>query len=713
MERIEFKVEGMHCSNCALTIEKYLSKEHLQNIKVNFVTSDISFDSNSHLNIEAIKTGLKSIGYPVLSSVSNSITTEKKSWNFQSFLKSKIQLLIVSAIFTIPLSLHMFGLHFHVLMNPFVQLAFALPVYLIGLSFFGASGIRSIWKGIPNMNVLITLGSTAAMGYSIYGIAIGRAEDFMFFETAATAITFILLGNVIEDRSIRQTQKALQQLAKSQKVIANMIAFDNNHQEEIFEVENTILRVGDLVLIKTGEQVPMDCKILWGDASVNEAIITGESIPVQKQMKDFLIGGSIVESGTVKAQITAVGNETVLSNILKMVLNAQTEKPPIQQMADKISAIFVPAVIAIALITLGINYWFAHQTFSESLLRSIAVLVISCPCAMGLATPAAIAVGLGRAAKSGVLFKNAKSLEIFKNIKQVVFDKTGTLTTGKFQIGNYKNLIVDEAEFKRIVFSLEKYSNHPTGKCIATEWKSNNEIRWAKIEELKGLGMKAIDKEDNEFIVGSYHIATSVTTEQGHNIYVLKNNQLLGWIDVADTIRPEAKQVIQSLHSAGIHTVLLSGDHKANCEKVANELGITEFYFEQTPQQKLNTITRLNQTIPTAMVGDGINDAPALAKATVGISLSDATQIAVQSSQVVLMSHGLQHLPHALGIGKQTYLTIKQNLFWALAYNIIAIPVAAYGLLGKYAPAYGALLMGLSDVVLVINSLRLKWKKVF
>jgi len=713
MERVEFKVEGMHCSNCALTIDKYLSKQHLQNIKVNFVTGDISFDSTAEINIEAIKTGLKSIGYPVLSSISNSVTAEKKSWTFQSFLKSKIQLLVVSAILTIPLSLHMFGLHLHVLMNPYVQLAFALPIYLIGLSFFGTSAIRSIWKGIPNMNVLITLGSTAAMGYSIYGIVIGRAEEFMFFETAATTITFILLGNVIEDRSVRQTQKALQQLAKSQKVMANMIAFDNNHQEQIFEVENTILRVGDLVLIKTGEQVPMDCKILWGDASVNEAIITGESIPVQKQMKDFLIGGSILESGTLKAQITAVGNETVLSNILKMVLNAQTEKPPIQQMADKISAIFVPVVIAIALITLGVNYWFAHQTFSESLLRSIAVLVISCPCAMGLATPAAIAVGLGRAAKSGVLFKNAKSLENFKNIKQVVFDKTGTLTTGKFDIGNYKNLLVDETEFKRIVFSLEKYSNHPIGKCVAAEWKSNNEIRWAKIEELKGLGMRATDKEGNEFVAGSYQITTSVTTEQGHNIYVTKNSQLLGWIDVADTIRPEAKQVIQSLHSAGIHTVLLSGDHKANCEKVANELGIKEFYFEQSPQQKLDTITHLNQTIPTAMVGDGINDAPALAKATVGISLSEATQIAVQSSQVVLMSHGLQHLPQALGIGKHTYLTIKQNLFWALAYNVIAIPVAAYGLLGKFAPAYGALLMGLSDVVLVINSLRLKWKKVF
>ena len=716
MERVEFKVEGMHCSNCALTIDKYLSKQHLQNIKVNFVTGDISFDSTAEINIEAIKTGLKSIGYPVLSSISNSVTAEKKSWTFQSFLKSKIQLLVVSAILTIPLSLHMFGLHLHVLMNPYVQLAFALPIYLIGLSFFGTSAIRSIWKGIPNMNVLITLGSTAAMGYSIYGIVIGRAEEFMFFETAATTITFILLGNVIEDRSVRQTQKALQQLAKSQKVMANMIAFDNNHQEQIFEVENTILRVGDLVLIKTGEQVPMDCKILWGDASVNEAIITGESIPVQKQMKDFLIGGSILESGTLKAQITAVGNETVLSNILKMVLNAQTEKPPIQQMADKISAIFVPVVIAIALITLGVNYWFAHQTFSESLLRSIAVLVISCPCAMGLATPAAIAVGLGRAAKSGVLFKNAKSLENFKNIKQVVFDKTGTLTTGQFELSGFHivqdgQVPISEDTFKVLSYSLEKYSNHPIANCIKATWKTKDAIPWAKIEEVKGMGIQATDKEGNTYWAGSFKTLEDKSIEDGHNIYIQKNNQFIGWIDVADQIRPEAKEVVDQLHRQGISTILLSGDRAIKCQQVGKALGIQKIIAEQSPSEKLATLDALIKIAPTAMVGDGINDAPALAKATIGISLSNASHIAIQSAQVVLMNSGLKNLPMSLVLGRKTYQTIKENLGWAFSYNIIAIPVAALGFLGTWGPTYGAMIMALSDVVLALNSLRLFKKK--
>lgn len=311
------------------------------------------------------------------------------------------------------------------------------------------------------MNVLIALGSVAAFGYSLYGTAIGRAEEFLFYETAATIITLVFLGNWMEDRSVETTQAALKKLAKTQKSMANMIAYDDQHQEHVFPVESTSLKVGDLLLIKSGEQVPMDCKILWGEAQVNEAIISGESVPVFKQMKDHLIGGSIIESGTVKTYVTAVGEDTVLSGILKMVRDAQTEKPPVQQLADKISAIFVPTVVSIALITVLANYFLADHSFSTSLLRGIAVLVISCPCAMGLATPAAIAVGLGRAARNGILFKNAKSLEIFKSIKQVVFDKTGTLTTGHFNITGFslQTPAIKDDEFKRIAFSLE---NIPT-----------------------------------------------------------------------------------------------------------------------------------------------------------------------------------------------------------------------------------------------------------
>jgi Cu+-exporting ATPase len=487
--------------------------------------------------------------------------------------------------------------------------------------------------------------------------------------------------------------------------MANMIAFDDEHKEQIFPVENTQLRVGDLVLIKSGEQVPIDCKILWGDVQVNEAIVTGESAPVHKIIKDKLIGGSLISDGTVKAQVTAVGNDTVLSGIINMVKQAQGEKPPVQQLADRISAIFIPIVLGIALITLVIS-WIVLKDFTPALMRSIAVLVIACPCAMGLATPAAIAVGLGRGARNGILFRNATSLETFKDIKQVVFDKTGTLTTGKFAIGNWQLAIdsLSKEDFKKIA-----YSNHPIAKCITTEWKTKDEVRWKKIEEVKGFGMKAIDEEGNTWWAGSFRIASNITADDIHNVYIVKNETLIGWIDVADEIRPEAKSVIEYLHSKNIETILLSGDRQAKCDQLALQLGIDTIIAEQTPEQKLAKIDELNKKAPTAMVGDGINDAPALAKATISVSMNDASQIAVQSAQVILMNHGLKNLPTALGLGKHTYLTIKQNLFWAFAYNIIAIPVAAFGLL---TPTFGAMVMGLSDVVLAINSVRLFVKKV-
>lgn len=719
MEKVNWKVEGMSCTNCALTIDKYLHAQGLDQVKVNFIGGDVSFEIAADKPKQEIAKGIEGLGYHVITGDKSDQPKNKR------IFKNHFQRFLFCFVFTAPLMLHMIpGLHIHFLMNPYVQIALTLPVFMVGMDFFGRSAIKSVLKGIPNMNVLIALGAIAAFGYSLYGTLIGEAEQYLFYETTATILTLVFLGNWMEDKSVETTQAALRKLAVSQKVMANMIAYDDQHNEHVFPVESSSLKVGDILLIKNGETVPMDCKILWGEASVNEAIISGESAPVEKKMNDKLIGGSVLENGTVKTYVTAVGEDTVLANILKMVKEAQTEKPPVQQLADKISAIFVPVVISIALVTFLANYFIGDQSFSNSLLRSIAVLVISCPCAMGLATPAAIAVGLGRAARNGVLFKNAKSLEIFKSIKQVVFDKTGTLTTGQFSIAGFEVCsewaVVSESEthdsrltthetFKRIAYSLEKYASHPIAKAIAKEWKVKDEIRWAKIEEIKGIGMKAVDKEGNEYLAGSYKIAVDVTTDRQHNIYVLKNGQLLGTIDMVDEIRPEAKQVVEMLHRKGIKSILLSGDQKEKCEQVAAALGIEEVYAEQSPQQKLDKIAELNQLMPTAMVGDGINDAPALAKATVGISLSDASQIAMQSAQVVLMNHGLKHLPLSLGLGKHTYITIKENLFWAFAYNIVAIPVAAFGFLN---PTFGALMMGLSDVVLAINSVRLNFKKV-
>jgi P-type Cu+ transporter len=703
MEKIQWKIDGMTCANCALTINNFLKQQGASNVVVNPLDGDVSFELNDNKTPQQIAKGINSLGYRV-EDENGAAQISKKA-----FLSNNKQRFWFCLPFTLVLMLHMIpGIHIHFLMNPWINLALTLPVYAVGMSYFGRSALQSLRNGVPNMNVLITIGASAAFFYSLTGAIMGLGEDFLFFETTATIITLVLLGNLMEDASVSSTQKALKSLVKSQKIMANMIAFDGDHKEVIFPVESTNLKVGDLVLIREGEQVPVDCKILWGDAHVNEAIITGESIPVHKKPKDQIIGGSIVEDGTLKAQVTAAGSDTVLSHILNLVKKAQGEKPPMQQMADRISAIFVPVVLGLALLALIIN-WIILKEFTPALLRSIAVLVIACPCAMGLATPAAIAVGLGRGARNGILFRNAKSLELFKNIEQIVFDKTGTLTTGKFTVAGYKIFNGTEDNFQRIVFSMEKYSGHPLAKSIANSWKTKNEVKWKKIGEVRGKGLVAEDREGNIYQLGSYAFAEGLTEENHHNIYLTCNNELVGWIDMQDEVRPEARQVIDFFRSRKIKTILLSGDRYQKSKDLADKLGIEEVIAEQSPEQKLQVIEKLSAERPTVMVGDGINDAPALAKATIGVSLSEASQLAMQSAQVVLMNSGLEKLPTALGLGKHTYLTIKQNLFWAFSYNIVAIPVAALGFLN---PTFAALVMGLSDVVLAGNSVRLFVKKV-
>ena len=355
MENIQWKVEGMDCNNCALTIHKYLEKKGMKDVKVNFANGDVSFKLNGNKKQEELELGIMDLGYSVINS--QLLTPVSKP-----FFSTHLHRFLFCLPFTLVLMLHMIpGVHIHWLMNPWIQLSLAIPVYLVGMSFFGKSAWKSLRNGIPNMNVLIAVGATAAFVYILYGTLTGQAADYMFYETAVAIITLVFFGNYLEDASIQSTQRELKKLAKSQKVMANMIAFDDEHNEQIFPVENTLLHVGDLILIKNGEQVPIDCKILWGDAHVNEAIITGESLPVHKYAKDKLIGGSLITDGTIKAQVTAVGDDTVLSGILNMVKQAQGEKPPVQQLADKISAIFVPVVLGIAVIAL-IGNWIYFGT---------------------------------------------------------------------------------------------------------------------------------------------------------------------------------------------------------------------------------------------------------------------------------------------------------------------------------------------------------------
>jgi P-type Cu+ transporter len=695
----------MTCSNCALSISKYLQKQGLEAITVNPIDGAVRFTAAENAPLARLQAGIEGLGYKVTGPDAAAPATAQK----RGLLHTPLQRFWCCLLFTLPLLAHMLPWHIHILMDPWVQLALCLPVFGIGMWYFGRSALKSLRSGVANMNVLVALGALAAFVYSLAGTLGHWGPEYQFYETTASIITLVFLGNYLEHATLQRTQRAMQQLAGQQKVMANMIAFDDQHQELVFEVENSVLKTGDLILIKSGEQVPADCKVLWGDCTVSEALLTGESAPLPKGKKDRLVGGSILQSGTVKAQVTAAGNDTVLAAIVQMVQQAQAEKPPLQQLADKISAVFVPLVVGIAVLAFLLNFFVFGISGGQSLLRAIAVLVISCPCAMGLATPAAIAVGLGRGARNGILYKNATALETFRHIGRVVFDKTGTLTTGRFAVQHFAAIGITEAELQRIVFSLEKYSTHPIAQCLAAAWKTNAPLAWQRVEEIKGLGMEATDAEGNQYRAGSHKWLPPDADDAHHSLYVFKNGALVGWVDLADELRPEAPEVVARLHRKGIETILLSGDKLQKCEAVVQRLGIATVLAEQSPAQKLMQIERLAQERPTAMVGDGINDAPALAKATLGIALSDAAHIAMQSADVILMNQGLKNLPLALGLGKHTWFTIRQNLFWAFVYNIAAIPIAALGLL---TPTFGALAMGLSDVVLGVNSVKLFVKKV-
>lgn len=703
METINWKVEGMSCSTCALTIGKYLEKKGGKNVRVSLASGDVSFDMAEEGNPEYLQQGIHELGYDVVGDPKVAATAGR---SFNKHLRYFLFCLPFTILLMLPMIPGWSGAEW--LMRPWVQLLICLPVYVAGAMFFGRSAVMSLLNGLPNMNVLIALGATAAFGYSVAGTLFHLGEGYMFYETAASIITIVFFGYYLEDASIKATQRSLNKLAVSQKTMATMIAFDDQHQEVLFPVGSDQLRGGDLILIRVGETVPADCKILWGEAGVNESILTGESVPLDKSAKDTLIGGSLLVSGTVKAQVTSAADESVLAGIVRLVRQAQGEKPPMQQLADRISAVFVPVVLILAVLCFLVNYFALHST-APALMRSIAVLVIACPCAMGLATPAAIAVGLGRAARKGILIRNARHLEAFRSIRQVIFDKTGTLTTGAFSIHEWRSFSRTPEEFRQIAVSLEKYSTHPIARSITREWKDRSDIRWMKVEEVKGLGIRGETREGEVYWAGSYKVAASLTGDEGHNVYIVCNDQLLGWIDVRDTIRPESAAVVRWLHHKGIHTVLLSGDRLDRCLALARELGIPEVLAEQTPEQKLQQVIVLNGRMPAAMVGDGINDAAALARATIGLAMSDSSQLAMQTADVVLMNHGLSQLPAALELGRYTFSTIRGNLFWAFFYNILAIPVAAFGGL---TPAVAALAMGFSDVILAANSLRLYTKKI-
>ncbi len=704
-EPVTLKVEGMDCANCALGITRKLTKSGHNDVHVNFATGEASLVMADNCEITDVVRDIEGLGYKVV--------TEESQKGFHFGIAQKFWFCL---IFTVPLFFgHMFLPHDSILISPLVQLLICLPVFSVGFWFFGKSALGSLKAGVPNMDVLIFIGAVSSFGYSVAGMFMisdmHLVHQYMFFETTSTIITLVLLGNLIEHISVKKTTSAIDDLSSLQPEKAKRFSIKDG-KEFFEEIPVSEIRKDDILLVNSGESFPADGEVISGIGTANESMITGESMPVDKNSKSKVIGGTILLSGPIRMIVKHIGADSVLMQIISMVKKAQQEKPPVQQLADKISAIFVPIVLGISIVTFLLSYFAFHIGMQNAIMHSIAVLVISCPCAMGLATPTAVMVGVGRAAKNGILIRGGRTLEQLANIKTIVFDKTGTLTTG-----NFSNLQIEvlgkitEKEAKEIILSLEQHSSHPLAKSlvnILSKETKPSELIFENISEEKGIGLTAKDSFGNKYALGSGRLLQG-STKRKHDIYLLKNDEVLVGINLEDEIRKEMKELISFLHSKNIRTILLTGDREEKALFVARAIGITEVYAEQLPDQKLERISQLSKESKTAMVGDGINDAPALARADVGISPGDATKVAMQSAQVVLLGSGeLSGLKEALLIGSHSLKTIRQNLFWAFFYNAVAIPIAAFGLLS---PMIAALSMAFSDVIVIGNSIRLRTKK--
>jgi len=697
---LELKVDGMHCTNCALGIKKALDKDGLREVSVDFAGGTVRFVPGKNKGIPEVVKRIESLGFTVLSKENGSpemppgITSiEKKFW--------------ISAVFTIPLVLAMF-LPFRLLHNDLFQLALTVPVFTIGFFHFGKSALNSLRAGVTNMDVLVFLGSTAAFVYSIIGTINRLGHDYMFYETAAAIVTIILLGNMLEQRAVKKTTSAVNELVRLQKNTAKRIHAKGGI-ERIEEVDSGLVLVGEQVLVNSGDKIPVDGEIYWGHGSIDESMITGESLPVERGLNQRVVGGTVLLSGTIKVRTTAIGSETVLSQIIEMVKSAQQDKPRLQNLADRISAIFVPVVVALSIITIAGWLFVGDLPFRDALLRGIAVLLIACPCALGLAIPTAVLVGLGRMAKNGILIKGGSTIDGFSAIKTMVFDKTGTLTTGQFTVKAFRTFGFTEKELSGIIQALEKHSSHPIAQALTTHFKAGNGPVLLNVIEEKGIGLRATGIDDHVYHIGSFAVASHLTDDHSHNVYLVVNGRLAAWIDIEDEIKPEAARAVQYLKSKGLHTVLLSGDTWKRCNEVAGSLGIEEVHAEMLPAQKLEFIGVYSAKGGAGMVGDGINDAPALARADVGISMSNATQVAVKSADVILLQGNLDLLVKAFGTTKATLSTIRENLFWAFFYNVLAIPLAVAGLL---TPMIAAGAMVFSSLIVVMNSIRLKRRKI-
>jgi Cu+-exporting ATPase len=705
IEKTILDIEGMDCSSCALSIEKKLKERGLKNVSVSFPNAEAVFTNDSNLSLSGIVTDIESLGYKVILDQNKG----NKVW-YQTTAGRFYLTLPFSAL----LLLHMvFPDSF--LGNHWVQFFLCLPVFIIGWISFGKSSIASTLNGTPNMDVLILLGSSAAFVYSLLGMLLmPHSHQMLFFETTSTIITLVLLGNLIEQRTVQQTTTAIKDLAQLQPQTAQKV-FLFLGEEKTESINFKEIKPGDILLVNTGDKIPADGEIIWGQGTVNESMITGETMPVERIIQGKVLAGTILEQGTFKMRVTKSNEDSALAHIIALVKEAQRNKPEIQKLGDKVSNIFVPTVVIISIITFLVTYFVIEKTFAISLINAIAVLVISCPCAMGLATPTAVMAGLGRASKNGMLIKGATTMETLSKAKIIFFDKTGTLTKGNFVIENLEiQGQLSLQEVKDLIFSIESHSSHPIAKALCHNLKHETKAKkLTEIIEHKGLGLEAKDVLGNTYLLGSkslLHDHNIEIADPNFDIYLCVNDKLNAAFKIADEVKEDAKLLIQKLKALNFEVVMLSGDKKEKCASVAAALGIQKVFSERLPAQKLEILRNYGSKQTTVMVGDGINDAPALSAAHVGISLSSASEAAINAAQILLIKpHQMMDVFEVIKLSKATMQTIKQNLFWAFLYNIIAIPIAAAGFLS---PMIGALSMAFSDVIVVGNSIRLKFRRV-
>jgi Cu+-exporting ATPase len=541
-------------------------------------------------------------------------------------------------------------------------------------------------------------------------LALGLGHELIFFEAVASIVTFILLGHLLEERAVQKTTSAIRDLSGLQPNRATRMVVNGDGAERLEEIAGSDIVVGDLLQVNTGDKIPTDGVIERGTCSLDEAMLTGESVPVDRGVGQQAIGGTLLVDGSIALRATAVGDDTELAAIVRLVRDAQQRKPSIQRVGDAVSAWFVPSVLLISLFVLIGSVFIFDVPLAHAIVRSLAIVVVACPCAMGLATPTAIMVALGRAAQNGILIRGGDTLERLATVRHVAFDKTGTLTKGNLEVSDVTpHNRFDPSVARSILVSLQRASSHPIARAIVRAFQADvrNEIKLHSIVETKGVGIEGVGEDGARYVCGGRAVVERFTIATQADLVLLENGKLVASLSLKDELRPEARDVVATLKHSGTTTSIISGDSSTKCAEIAGKLGIREVHAEQLPDQKLALLRQTQAGSPVAYVGDGINDAPALAEASVGVSLGAASEAAVKSAQVLLTGGTISALPKALRLGLLTVRTIKQNLFWALFYNIAAIPLAA---MGYISPLAAALLMTLSDIIIVGNSLRIRYR---